>query len=134
MRLGTVAVVLALAAVPLAGCGGGETTGATPETVQGSVPGTTTETTSTTPPAEEKGDAAAGKQVFDTAGCGSCHTLSDAGTNGTVGPNLDDAEPSYDLAIDRVTNGRGAMPPFQDQLSEAQIQDVAKYVSTATGT
>src|SRR3954454_22938982 len=30
-----------------------------------------------------------GKQVFMSNGCGSCHTLGDAGTNGTVGPNLD---------------------------------------------
>jgi mono/diheme cytochrome c family protein len=34
--------------------------------------------------------AAAGKQVFTGVGaCGSCHTLAAAGTNGTVGPNLD---------------------------------------------
>jgi mono/diheme cytochrome c family protein len=32
---------------------------------------------------------AAGKQVFTgVGGCGSCHTLADAGTNGVVGPNL----------------------------------------------
>lgn len=34
--------------------------------------------------------AAAGKQVFvGVGGCGSCHTLADAGTHGVVGPNLD---------------------------------------------
>jgi mono/diheme cytochrome c family protein len=34
--------------------------------------------------------AAAGKQIFTgVGGCGSCHTLADAGTTGTVGPNLD---------------------------------------------
>ena len=33
---------------------------------------------------------AAGKEVFTgVGGCGSCHTLAAAGTNGTVGPNLD---------------------------------------------
>jgi mono/diheme cytochrome c family protein len=33
---------------------------------------------------------AAGKQVFvGVGGCGSCHTLADAGTHGVVGPNLD---------------------------------------------
>jgi mono/diheme cytochrome c family protein len=36
------------------------------------------------------GDQGQGKQLF-VAKCGSCHTLADAGTNGTVGPNLDDA-------------------------------------------
>ena len=36
------------------------------------------------------GDAAAGKQLFKDK-CGSCHTLADAGTSGTIGPNLDNA-------------------------------------------
>jgi uncharacterized cupredoxin-like copper-binding protein len=35
-------------------------------------------------------DLAKGKQLF-TQRCGSCHTLADAGTKGTIGPNLDDA-------------------------------------------
>jgi cytochrome c551/c552 len=37
-----------------------------------------------------KGDAARGKQLF-VQKCGGCHTLADAGTTGTIGPNLDDA-------------------------------------------
>src|SRR5919198_1203002 len=77
--------------------------------------------------------AAAGKQVFLSAGCTSCHTLKDAGSTGTVGPNLDDAKPPYDLVIDRVTNGMGGMPSFKGQLSTKQIQDVAKYVSSVAG-
>jgi cytochrome c oxidase subunit 2 len=32
--------------------------------------------------------AAQGKTLFTSATCGTCHTLADAGTNGTVGPNL----------------------------------------------
>jgi mono/diheme cytochrome c family protein len=36
------------------------------------------------------GSQGAGKQLFVQA-CGGCHTLADAGTSGTVGPNLDDA-------------------------------------------
>ena len=35
------------------------------------------------------GDAAAGEAIF-VANCGSCHTLEEAGTSGTVGPNLDE--------------------------------------------
>ena len=54
------------------------------------------------------GDPVAGKEVFlGPGGCGSCHTLADAGTTGTVGPNLDAAAPSFDTAVDRVTNGAG---------------------------
>ena len=73
-----------------------------------------------------------GKTIFAQT-CGSCHTLADAGTTGTVGPNLDAAKPSHALVVDRVTNGQGAMPSFKDSLDEAQIQAVAEYVSGAAG-
>ena len=36
------------------------------------------------------GSQGSGKKVFVQA-CGGCHTLADAGTNGKIGPNLDDA-------------------------------------------
>ena len=36
------------------------------------------------------GDASQGKDLF-VAKCAGCHTLADAGSNGAVGPNLDDA-------------------------------------------
>ena len=79
------------------------------------------------------GGAADGKQVFASAGCGSCHTLADAGTSGTVGPNLDEAKPSQELAVDRVTNGQGGMPPFKGQLTAEEIDAVAGYVSSVAG-
>jgi cytochrome c551/c552 len=34
------------------------------------------------------GNAAAGKAVFASNGCGSCHTLAAAGATGTIGPDL----------------------------------------------
>jgi len=37
-----------------------------------------------------EGDVVAGKELF-TSGCGQCHALADAGTQGIIGPNLDDA-------------------------------------------
>lgn len=88
----------------------------------------------TTTEPEATGDATAGKQVFASAGCAACHTLGDAGANGTVGPNLDAAKPAATLVVERVTNGKGAMPPFEGQLSETQIEDVAAYVSSVAGT
>ncbi len=92
------------------------------------------ETTTTEPEAGGQGDPAAGKEVFvGSAGCAGCHTLSDAGATGTIGPDLDATMPSYELAVDRVTNGQGGMPSFSDSLSEQQIQDVAAYVSSAAG-
>src|SRR6187200_3712481 len=86
--------------------------------------GTTTEPGGTTTEPAATGDAAAGKQVFESAGCASCHTLADAGATGAVGPNLDQAKPPASLVVDRVTHGKGAMPSFEGQLSETQIQDV----------
>jgi cbb3-type cytochrome c oxidase subunit III len=73
-----------------------------------------------------------GKSIF-TANCGSCHTLADAGTAGTIGPNLDTAKPPKSLVVDRVTNGQGVMPSFKDSLDAAQIEAVAEYVSAAAG-
>jgi mono/diheme cytochrome c family protein len=77
--------------------------------------------------------ATEGREIFAAAGCGGCHVLAAAGTSGTVGPNLDDSRPSVELAIDRVTNGSGAMPSFGDRLNEAQIRAVSEYVSESAG-
>jgi mono/diheme cytochrome c family protein len=74
-----------------------------------------------------------GESIFASAGCGGCHILAAAGSNGTVGPNLDEAKPTKELAVDRVTNGQGAMPSFKGQLSEEQIQAVATYVAENAG-
>jgi mono/diheme cytochrome c family protein len=97
---------------------------------------TATETTETeTTPTEAAGDPAAGKEVFlGAAGCTGCHTLSDAGSTGEIGPNLDATKPPFDLVVDRVTNGQGVMPSFAETLTEQQIQDVAAYVSSVAGT
>jgi uncharacterized membrane protein len=76
---------------------------------------------------------AEGRQVFVSAGCGACHTLSDAGSTAVVGPNLDAAEPSAELVEQRVRNGQGAMPSFSGQLSDEQISAVAAYVSSTAG-
>jgi cytochrome c553 len=78
------------------------------------------------------GDAAAGEPIF-TTNCGSCHTLEEAGTSGTVGPNLDDSTLDQAAVVEQVTNGGGAMPPFQGQLSEEEIQNVAAFVVASQG-
>jgi mono/diheme cytochrome c family protein len=78
------------------------------------------------------GGEADGAAIF-TANCATCHTLAAAGTTGTIGPNLDDAKPSMDLVVERVTNGMGVMPSFKGTLSDEQIQAVAKYVSENAG-
>ncbi len=117
-------------ALAVAGCGGGETASPGPETIEGENPAATQ---TQTQPAGEEGNAEEGKSIFAANGCGSCHTLQDAGSSGDVGPNLDEAKPDLQLAVDRVTNGKGAMPPFKDTLDEQQIRDVATYVVEASG-
>jgi mono/diheme cytochrome c family protein len=96
--------------------GGGTTTGGT--TTGGGAAGGGTES---------------GKAIFTSAGCVSCHTLADAGSTGTIGPNLDEAKPPKDLVVERVTNGMGAMPSFKGRLTAAEIQAVAEYVAGAAG-
>ncbi|MCD6726769.1 MAG: urate hydroxylase PuuD [Solirubrobacteraceae bacterium] len=76
---------------------------------------------------------AAGRRVFATAGCGSCHTLADAHSSGTVGPNLDQVKLAPQLVVQRVTDGIGAMPSFKSQLSPQEIQSVADYVASVAG-
>ena len=118
--------LIAVLALTFAGCGGGEEASPTPETVEGTQPTTQAQ-------AGGEGNPENGKKIFASAGCGSCHTLEDAGASGTIGPNLDEAKPDMQLAVDRVTNGASPMPSFKDQLSEQEIQDVAAYVVQATG-
>jgi len=80
-----------------------------------------------------EGDLAAGKEVFASAGCGSCHTLSDAGTSGTVGPNLDESSVDYAAAVEQIANGGGGMQAYSGTLSEEEIANVAAYVVSARG-
>jgi mono/diheme cytochrome c family protein len=88
------------------------------------------------PPEDETalppGDPVAGATVYATAGCGACHTLSAADSSGAIGPNLDQSRPSFELTVDRVTNGAGGMPAFAGQLTEEEIQNVAAFVAIST--
>lgn len=77
-----------------------------------------------------------GKKVFMSEAepsCGVCHTLSDAGTKGAVGPNLNALKPDLARVESAVTEGVGAMPGFGGRLSPEQIKDLATYVAEATG-
>ncbi|MGZ4353939.1 MAG: c-type cytochrome, partial [Gaiellaceae bacterium] len=112
------------------------TTVARPTTPTATTPTATTPTattpTTTAPANLGGGDPVAGKAVFASAGCGNCHTLSAAGANGTVGPNLDQKKPPLALVLLRVTQGKGAMPSFKGQLTPQQIKDVAAFVVQST--
>jgi cbb3-type cytochrome c oxidase subunit III len=73
-----------------------------------------------------------GKQIFITK-CGGCHTLKDAGTTGTQGPNLDQLKPPFPIVKNQVIKGGGIMPAFKGVLTDAQINAVAKYVASHAG-
>jgi mono/diheme cytochrome c family protein len=133
-RLAPIALVLLVLVFGSAGCStskpGEKIVAPLPTKIVGAVPKAQT---ASVPAQYKNGDAAAGKAVFTSAGCISCHTLADANAHGTVGPNLDQAKPPLSLVVLRVTKGQGAMPPFLDQLKTKQIADVAAYVVKATG-
>ena len=66
------------------------------------------------PATEQTPDATATAGTAEVAGrdqfvetCGSCHTLSDAGTNGQIGPNLDDVAPGRGTGLDRDQDRTG---------------------------
>ena len=109
--------------VTTSGGGGGETN--TSQT-------TTTAAQTTTGGGGGGSSTAEGKQIFASAGCGACHALKAANSSGNVGPNLDEAKPSMDKVVERVTNGKPPMPAFKGQLSDAQIQAVAQFVTSST--
>jgi mono/diheme cytochrome c family protein len=78
-------------------------------------------------------NAAEGPQANDpasifSASCGSCHTFSEAGSTGSVGPNLDETTMSLEEAAQQIAKGGNGMPAFEGQLTDEQIQALAEYV------
>jgi cytochrome c6 len=76
---------------------------------------------------------AQGKQLFQQ-NCGTCHTLADAGTNGKVGPVLDQVKPDKQLVASAIKNGglgSGTMPA--NIVTGKDAQTVATYVSSVAG-
>ena len=123
-RVWILAAVLAALVLAVAGCGGDDDeSGSATTTAEMTTEGTTT---------EDEGSAD-GAAVFASAGCGSCHTLSAAGSNGTTGPNLDDLQPDKETVEQQVRTGGGGMPAFEGQLSDQEIEAVAEYVSENAG-
>ena len=113
-----------------AGCGAEGVVSPAPATVVGTL--AAAPTAPVTPASKLKGDPTAGAKIFTSAGCIGCHTLAAAHATGTVGPNLDQVKPNYELVTGRVTLGRGVMPAFKGQLSDQQIADVSQFVYAST--
>ena len=73
-----------------------------------------------------------GKTIFlEQGNCVACHTLSDVGSDGNIGPNLNEIKPDIMRVIATVTNGIGVMPAYQGELSPEEIEAVAHYVSVS---
>ena len=88
------------------------------------------------------GDASQGKQLFTTH-CGVCHTLADAGTRGTVGPDLDGAFAAdraqgfhestiKQVVYDQIRYASGRMP--RNVVTGQDAASVAAYVASVAGT
>jgi len=90
--------------------------------------------------------AKTGEQIFTAAGCAGCHTFSPAGSNGTIGPNLDQLktqagklvpgksadeyirESIEDPGAYLVKGFPNAMPPFKGRLTDEQINALIDYL------
>ncbi|MEI7760591.1 MAG: cupredoxin domain-containing protein [Thermoleophilia bacterium] len=107
---------------------------AAPAPAPAPAPGPTPVPTPAGDPSVLLGDPVAGKSVYATSGCGNCHTLAAAGSNGSYGPNLDTAKPSQAKVRAFVsggsTSGGISMPSFN--LSQEQLNNIASFVYVST--
>jgi cytochrome c551/c552 len=116
--------------------------------------GTTTSAATTTSGGTTKssggggGNAAAGKAVFASNGCGSCHTFKPASATGTIGPDLDkapaaDAKADNNMALvafvhESIVNpdayvakgySKGIMPgDFGSKISSSDLNDLVEFI------
>ena len=134
-------LLVVLAALALAGCGGEKVVEPTGP-VEGPLPTTTA--------ASVKGNAAAGKQAFATNGCGGCHTYKPAGASGTQGPDLDklpelaqkaDQGPLDQFVHESIVNPSAyvekgfsdIMPKnYGQSLNQKQLADLVAFLTTKT--
>ena len=74
-----------------------------------------------------------GLEVYNNkAQCGVCHALQAAGSDGQIGPNLDQLKPSIEQIEYVVKYGIGAMQAWEGILTQKEIEAVAYYVFTNT--
>jgi mono/diheme cytochrome c family protein len=91
-----------------------------------------------------EGDPAAGRQVFTSAGCTSCHTLSAAGSTEQTGPNLDEVLQGQNAGFIResivnpdaeVAQGfsQDLMPEdYGEQLSDEELANLVAFLVQST--
>jgi mono/diheme cytochrome c family protein len=96
----------------------GRENAAVAEAVNGTSPTTPTSTSPTSTQPTTTGNAAAGKATFASAGCSACHEFKAAGSNGTVGPSLDNIQSSATKAGQPL-----------DQYIKTSIEDPNKFIA-----
>ena len=129
-----VALIAVLGAL-VAGCGGEETVSPSAETVIGEQPQAQP---------QPQGNATAGKQVFETKGCGGCHTFQPANSTGQTGPDLDDlaaqaqkaGQPVEEFTRQSITQpGAYVEPGFPDGVmptwsgTEQELSDLVAFLT-----
>ena len=95
--------------------------------------------------------AKTGEQIFTAAGCAGCHTFAPAGSNGTIGPGLDELktqagsiepgksaeeyvrESIEDPGAFLVEGFPNAMPSFKGRLTDEQVQALVEYLLQTGG-
>jgi mono/diheme cytochrome c family protein len=102
VRLLIGSALLAVVAVGLTACAGGESAGG--------------------------GDPVAGRKLFASEGCSGCHTFKAASSTGTVGPDLDAVAASPGRVMAQLRKPGGIMPSFAEKLSDTQKADLASFV------
>jgi hypothetical protein len=96
-------------------------------------------------PEPEEAGGNSGAQLFTSIGCGGCHTLSQAGSTGTTGPDLNES-----LAADDDTQGIEEMidhpnsevvegyPPnvmpqtYGESLTQTEVHELAEFLVAST--
>jgi cytochrome c oxidase subunit 2 len=93
----------------------------------------------------EAGGEADGAAIFESAGCGGCHALSEAGTTAEVGPNLDNVlrgededsvresivDPNAEIAEGYQPN---VMPQdYEQRLSDEELNALVTYLVRSVG-
>lgn len=83
---------------------------------------------------QARNSMAQGKELFEQI-CAACHMADARGSGDGAIPALASdanlADPAYPVGV--VMNGKGAMPPFADMLTPAQVGAAITYVRTHFG-
>jgi cytochrome c551/c552 len=121
-------------------------------TVTSSAPTSTPTTTVATTTSSSSGNVAAGKTVFASNGCASCHTFTPAGATGKIGPDLDtavaaSAKDDHNMALAAFIKqsivdpdayiAKGFHPnimpkTFGKSLSSSQLNDLVAFILSGT--